>query len=189
MRANTNKVCSVDKADHLNSSLRHWLQNPSKILDQYINVGMTVLDFGCGPGFFSIDLAKMVGQTGRVIAVDLQDGMLEKLRKRIMNTRLENIIELQQCTADTIAVTKKVDFVLAFYVIHELRNQDRGIKQLCSVLKPEGLFYLAEPGLFHVSKEEFKNTVRKVMDQGLRPIANPGLLFSKVQIFRKNALA
>ena len=45
---------------------------------------MTVLDVGCGPGFFTLDMARLVGPSGRVIAADLQEGMLEKLGQKIV---------------------------------------------------------------------------------------------------------
>jgi ubiquinone/menaquinone biosynthesis C-methylase UbiE len=70
------------------------LQNPRKILGPYIKEGMTVLDVGCGPGFFSIELAQMVGKSGRVIASDLQEGMLRKLREKIQGTEFEERITL-----------------------------------------------------------------------------------------------
>ena len=69
MEATANKICPVEKADSLNSRFRRWLQNPKKILGKYIEESMTVLDFGCGPGFFSIELAKMVGSSGRIIFI------------------------------------------------------------------------------------------------------------------------
>jgi ubiquinone/menaquinone biosynthesis C-methylase UbiE len=53
---------------------------------------MTVLDLGCGPGFFSIAMAQMTGASGRVIAVDLQSGMLQKLNAKIQGTELESAI-------------------------------------------------------------------------------------------------
>ena len=56
------RVCPVEKADRLDTRIRRWLQNPQKILKPYIKEGMTVLDFGCGPGFFSVDMAQMVGR-------------------------------------------------------------------------------------------------------------------------------
>ncbi len=64
-------VCPVERAGSLDNRIRRWLQDPQKILGPYIEEGMTILDIGCGPGFFSIDMAQMVGKSGRVIASDL----------------------------------------------------------------------------------------------------------------------
>ena len=49
-----NRVCPVELANSFDSKIRKWLQNPRKILSPYIKEGMTVLDIGCGPGFFSM---------------------------------------------------------------------------------------------------------------------------------------
>ena len=70
------KVCSVESAGALDIQLRKLIQNPGKILKPFIKEGMTVMDLGCGPGFFTIEMARMVGKNGNVTAVDLQEGML-----------------------------------------------------------------------------------------------------------------
>ena len=71
------RVCPVERAGSLDNRFRRWLQDPRKILSPHIKEGMTVLDLGCGPGYFTIDIAQMVGKSGRVIAADLQEGMLK----------------------------------------------------------------------------------------------------------------
>jgi ubiquinone/menaquinone biosynthesis C-methylase UbiE len=92
-----NRVCPVKRAGSLDNRFRRWLQDPQKILRPYIKEGMTVLDVGCGPGFFTVDMALMVGKSGRVIAADLQAGMLQKLREKIQETELEECIVLHKC--------------------------------------------------------------------------------------------
>jgi ubiquinone/menaquinone biosynthesis C-methylase UbiE len=67
------RICPVEYAVGLDNSVRRLLQNPRKILKPYIHEGMTVLDLGCGPGFFSIEIAKMLKDSGKVIAADLQE--------------------------------------------------------------------------------------------------------------------
>ena len=74
-----NRVCPVELANSLDSKIRSLIQNPRKILKPYIKEGMKVLDIGCGPGFFSVAIAEMVGKNGKVIAADMQEGMLQKL--------------------------------------------------------------------------------------------------------------
>lgn len=82
----------VERADALESPLRYKLQNPEKILGSYIRPGMTVLDFGCGPGFFTTAIARLLNASGKVIAVDAQAGMLEKLSMKIKGSPFEPII-------------------------------------------------------------------------------------------------
>lgn len=85
---------------------------------------MTVLDVGCGPGFFTLDMARMVGPSGCVVACDLQAGMLERIRRKIQGTDLEKRVRLHQSGKDRIGLDLPVDFVLAFYMAHIARAAD-----------------------------------------------------------------
>ncbi len=177
------RVCPVERAGHLDSGFRKWFQNPRKILRPYIQEGMTVLDFGCGPGFFSIDMAQMVGKSGRVIASDLQEGMLDKLRDKINGTELEKRIYLHKCQKARIGWSEKIDFALAFYVMHEVPNQEDFFRELASMLKPNGQILVVEPP-FHVSKSAFNETVKKASAAGFTPEAGPKVIFSKTVILK-----
>ena len=68
--------------------MRRLVHKPGRILEARISKGMTVLDLGCEPGFFTIEMAKLVGGTGKVIAADLQQGMLVKVAAKIRGTDL-----------------------------------------------------------------------------------------------------
>jgi ubiquinone/menaquinone biosynthesis C-methylase UbiE len=178
-------VCPVERAGSLDNRIRRWLQNPQKILRPYIEEGMTVLDLGCGPGYFSIDMARMVGKSGRVIASDLQEGMLQKLREKIQGTELEERITLHQCEANNIGLSEAVDFVLAFYVIHEIPNQEEFLNEIESILKPNGRVFIVEPP-FHVSKAAFEGTIRKARAVGFTLVERPKVLLSKTMVLRKS---
>ncbi len=179
-----NRVCPVERAGILDHRIRRWLQDPQKILRPYIEEGMTVLDIGCGPGFFSIDVAQMVGRSGRVIASDLQEGMLQKLRDKIQGTELEERITLHQCEEDKVGVSVKVDFVLAFYMVHEVPNAKKFFEEIKSILKPNGQVLIVEPP-FRVSKTAFEETIGKARDAGLIPVEGPKVLLSKTAILKK----
>jgi ubiquinone/menaquinone biosynthesis C-methylase UbiE len=138
---------------------------------------MTVLDLGCGPGVFSIEIAKMLKDSGKVIAADLQEGMLEKVNKKINGTELEKRIIIHKCQEDAIGVTENVDFVLVFYMIHEVQNQDKLLKELKSILKPDGKIYIIEPK-FHVSKKSFEEMIDKIKAMGFETIDRPRVFFS-----------
>jgi len=83
IKSGNKRICPVENAGGLDNFVRKFLQNPLKILKPYISKGMTVLDLGCGPGYFSIEIAKMVSESGKVIAADLQKRMLEKVRNKV----------------------------------------------------------------------------------------------------------
>jgi len=179
-----NRVCPVSMAGSLDNKLRLWLQDPKRILQPYVKEGMIVLDLGCGPGFFSVALAEMVGESGRVIAADMQEGMLQKLRDKIQGTKIEDRITLHKCEGDRINVTEHVDFALAFYMVHEVPDQIPFFKELISILKPTGQFLIVEPKLFHVSKKAFGNTVNNAKIAGFKTAGGPKVLFSRSVILQ-----
>ena len=178
------RVCPVERAGHLDNRIRRWLQNPHKILRPYIKEGITVLDLGCGPGFFSIDIAQMVGKSGQVIASDLQEGMLQKVKDKIKGTELEERITLHKCEENKIGVSEHVDFVLLFYMVHEVPNKEEFFKEIGTLLNPNGQVLIVEPS-FHVSKSAFEETVRKAKDLGFTIIEGPKVFFSKTVILKK----
>ena len=178
------RVCPVALAGHLDNRLRRWFQNASKILTPYIKEGMAVMDLGCGPGFFSIDIAYMVGRNGRVIASDLQDGMLQKLRKKIRGTELEERIILHKCGENGIGFSENVDFVLAFYMVHEVPDQKEFFKEVESILKPGGQALIVEPP-FHVSKKAFEETIRTAGNTGLIPAERPKVFLGRTVVLKK----
>lgn len=184
MGKRNNRVCPVERAGSLDNSIRRWLQNPQKILQPYIEEGMTVLDVGCGPGFFSIDMAQMVGNSGRIIASDLQEGMLQKVRDKIKGTELEKRITLHKCEENKIGVSEHVDFVLLFYMVHEIPNKEEFFNEIGTILKSDGQVLIVEPP-FHVSKSAFEKTVRKAREAGFTDVEGPNVLFSKTVILKK----
>ena len=97
-------------------------QDASQIVSPYVREGMTVLEPGPGMGFFTIPLARMVGDTGRVIAVDLQPKMIAELKRRAAKANVAKRIDARVTSAETMGledVAGSVDFILAFAVVHE----------------------------------------------------------------------
>ncbi len=169
------RLCPVERADSLDSKIRKWLQNPRTILAPYISEGMTVLDFGCGPGFFSVEIARMVGRQGKVISADLQEGMLQILRNKIQGTELNDRITLTKCDRGSINVTAKIDFGMAFFVVHEVPDKARLFMELKPLLKEGAQFLLVEPKLFHVSKKQFELSLRIAESAGFKVTPGPRL--------------
>lgn len=145
---------------------------------------MTVLDIGCGPGFFSIALAKLVGISGRVIAVDLQESMLNKVRKKIKGTEIEDRIILHQCKEDKIGTLEMVDFAIALYMLHEVPYQEKTLNEIASILKSNGRLLIAEPYV-HVSKRAFERTVKIAQDAGFVIVKKPDIFFSRAVLLKR----
>ena len=178
------RVCPVERAGGLDNKIRRWVQNPQKILGPFLKEGMTALDLGCGPGFFSIDMAQMVGDSGRVIASDLQEGMLQKVRDKIKGTELGERIILHKCEENKLGVSENIDFVLAFYMFHEVPNQEEFFNEIGSILKPNGQVLIVEPP-FHVSKSAFDKIIRKARNAGFTIVEKPKVLLSKTAVLKK----
>jgi len=184
VKEDKNRVCPVELSRSLDTRMRRWLQNPKKILAPYIKEGMSVLDFGCGPGYFTIWMGKVVGEKGKVIAADLQEGMLEKLREKIAGTSIKEIIKTVKCDEDDINVSEKVDFILAFYVVHEVPDKENLFNSFNKILNDNGKVLVVEPKFFHVSKKEFASTISKAEKAGFKPFSGPRLAFCHSSILQ-----
>ena len=180
-----NRVCPVESAGSLDTRLRRWTQNPRRLLGQYLEEGMTVLDMGCGPGFFSVEMAKMIGKTGRVIAADLQEGMLRKVRNKIRGTEFEERFTLHLCEEDKIGVSEPVDFVLMFYVVHEVPDQGKLFREIEGILKPGGQIFIVEPP-FHVSKKDFENMIKIATNTGFAVVKRPKIWMNRAVLLAKS---
>ncbi len=132
----------------LASPLRRLRQNPRKILSAWLEPGMLVVEVGPGMGFFTLDMARITGPTGRVVAVDLQPKMLKVLEKRARRKGLLEQIETRECGRDSLGLDdlgNSVDFVLAMAVVHEVPDAGSLFSELHSILKPGGVLLFAEP--------------------------------------------
>ncbi len=168
-------VCPVWIGYLLAHPIRKLFQNPTRILSPHIKPGMTVVDVGCAMGFFTLPAAKMVGPSGRVIAVDLQSRMLEKLEKRAAKAGVRDRIETRVCPADSTGLedlASRVDVVLAIAMVHETPNPGRLIAELSECLKPGGSLLIAEPR-GHVSTSDFGDTLGLAGAAGLETLSRP----------------
>lgn len=168
----------------LDNPLRTLIHDPNELLGRYVAEGFTVLDLGCGPGTFTIPMAKMVGPSGKVIALDIQEGMLGKLIRRAEREGLQGRIRFQLYHEGTIGVTDNLDFVLAFWMAHEVEAKLSFFSQVAPLLKPGAFLLLAEP-LLHVSRRGFLSTVETIRSSGLEPVEEPRIALSRAILFRR----
>jgi len=157
------------------SPLRRWRQNPHAILEPHVAEGMTVLEPGPGMGFFTLELARLVGPTGRVVAVDVQPKMLSALRRRAGRVGLAERVETRQAAAETMGLDDlagAVDFALAFAVVHELPDAGHFFEEVHAALRPGGRLLLAEPR-GHVKEHAFAETLAAAGRAGFVEQARP----------------
>lgn len=132
----------------IDNPLRKFIHDPERMLAPYIKPGMMVLDVGCGMGYFTIPVARMLkalGPSGRVIAVDLQQKMLDNLMRRARKTGVDDRIIPFRCAPDDIGMHGPVDFISAMFSVHEAPDTLRLLRQMRANLKDDGRVYIAEP--------------------------------------------
>jgi 2-polyprenyl-3-methyl-5-hydroxy-6-metoxy-1,4-benzoquinol methylase len=184
-----NRVCPVERAGMLNSPLRHILVNPRKLLEEFVTPGMTCLDIGCGPGFFTVPMALLTGLAGEVTAADIQVGMLDLLQFRLGilepgYPELKQIIRYCRTTEKGIGTVGPFDFVLVFHMLHEVSNQPSFARELMTLIKPEGCILIAEPA-GHVSRRQWQNERLLLEKTGFRLEPGPKISFSRSVIARR----
>ena len=168
----------------LDNRIRRFFQNPAKIVGPYVKEGMTVLDIGCGPGMFTLAMAAMVGDTGRVIAVDVQQEMLDVVKTKGDQQGLSGRIRLHKSGSDFLGVTEKADFILSFYMVHEVPDRDAFLRQVRDLMKPGGRYLIVEPS-FHVSMADYEETIETARRAGLKPVFWPKVLLSRATLFTR----
>lgn len=177
-------VCPWWLAYTFDNPLRRLIHNPEKMLNKFIKEGDTVVDIGCGMGHFSIGMAKMVGEMGRVISVDMQEKMLERVRHRAQQKRLLSRIALHKCSSDKLGVNEQADFALCFWMVHEVRNKESFFDELVAFLKPGAHFLLVEPKI-HVTEPYFRKIADIAVKAGLKPCSEEEVGLSRAILFVK----
>jgi ubiquinone/menaquinone biosynthesis C-methylase UbiE len=171
----------------LASPLRRLYQNPEKILSPYLKQGIKVLEVGPGMGFFSIPIAQFIGETGRIFCVDLQEKMLQSLRRRAVRANILGRMDMRLCSESSLQIDDlagSIDFALAFAVVHEVPDQNLLLKEIYSSLKKDGLFLLSEPK-GHVTKEEFEKTFVFAQSNGMKKVDSPNIRGNHSAVLRK----
>ncbi len=181
-------ICPWYMAYLFDNPLRPLIHDPEKILGHYVKPGMTVLDIGCGMGFFSLGMAKMVGPEGRVISLDLQDRMLEILGRRARRRGLSERIDSRLVEGGPFPVEVPVDFALCFWMVHEVPDQAHFFKELSRVLEPGANVFIAEPGMRHVTPEDLEETVRIASGEGFSVIKRPKIRMSHAVVLKKGEI-
>ena len=163
------EVFNPKNAAHLDSSLRRFLYRPDRLAKQYVKPGYRVLDFGCGPGFFTREFAKTVGENGKVFSVDLQSEMLAIVRGKMDSENLGPRVTTHQCKPDSINLPPDLngtfDFATAIFVVHEVPDPEKLFREIAALLKEGGTFFFSEPPLI-VSGKEFRDKIALAEEAG-----------------------
>jgi ubiquinone/menaquinone biosynthesis C-methylase UbiE len=149
--------------------LRRLLENPHRLLGGFVKQDMTVLEPGCGMGYFTLPLAGMVGPGGRVIAVDIQPKMIAVLTRRAQKAGLLDRIDARCADGGGLGIAdlnQRVDFAAAIHVVHEMPDQPAFFDEIAGALKPGGRLLVIEPK-GHVTPRRFEKTAASATRAGL----------------------
>jgi ubiquinone/menaquinone biosynthesis C-methylase UbiE len=150
------------------SPLRRLLQDPRRVLAPHVRAGMVVLEPGAGMGHFTLDAARMVGPSGRIVAVDVQARMVAALMRRARRAGLADRIEGRVCAPDSLGVADldgAVDLALVIHVAHEVPDRRTLFAELLRAMRPGGAMVVAEPR-GHVGEAEFAATLDAAREAG-----------------------
>ena len=182
------RVCPWWLGYFLASPLRRWLrQDPAQIVKPYVREGMTIFEPGPGMGFFTLELARRAGPSGKVIAADLQPRMIIGLRRRAAKAGLLGRIDTRVVTTDSLSLgdlAGQVDFTLAFAVVHEMPSAARFFNEAAIVSKPGASLLLAEPS-GHVKPKEFEAELEDARQAGFIVTERPSIPRSHAALLRK----
>ena len=160
----------------LDNVLRRIVQPPRRFLARHVRPGDTAADLGCGPGHFTVPMARVVGDGGRVVAVDFDGNAVARLRRRAERRRVERVIQTHVASAAEVDFieTASIDFVLAEGLLCCMADHDGAVRQIERVLRPTGRAWLsvmkggrsADPR--SVSKAEWRDVLSRlrVFDSG-----------------------
>lgn len=148
---------------------------------------MRVLDVGCGAGFATLGMARLVGDQGQVIAVDVQPQMLAKVAKRSDHAGLGHRIKTHLSHAAGLGVEGQFDFVNAFYMVHEVPDIENFLRQIHACLRPDGHFLIVEPK-FHVSLNKFNAMLQLIDKVGFKEVERLKLLASYAVVLTKKQI-
>ncbi len=177
-------VCPNWLIGTFDNPLRRLVQNPDRIVSGLVGPGQTAVDIGCGIGYFTIPLARLVGSQGKVLAIDLQEKMLAGVRRRAEKAGLTDRIRFCLAAPAGLGVSGPVDFVLTFWMVHEVPDRERFLKEIHRLLRPGGTWLFAEPPI-HVTAAAFQKTVSLAQSLGFQIVSRPEIGLSRAVLFSR----
>lgn len=138
-------VCAAAQTIEHEAEREHWQQISEIFKAMDVHSGSVVADVGAGDGFLSVRLAPLVGETGRVYAEDISKDRLERLRKRLADAHLDNVVTVDGSGDDPHLPTGQLDAVVIVNAYHEMSKYAEMLRHIHESLKPGGRVVIAEP--------------------------------------------
>jgi ubiquinone/menaquinone biosynthesis C-methylase UbiE len=155
----------------LDSKLRQKMQPPDALIERSgITRNMTVLEIGCGSGAYTTFIARAVGDKGIVYALDIQPGMLQRLRNKLDKLEFKDITNIKTVLGNAYELPfedRAIDLVCMITVLQEIPDKARALKEVKRVLKNNGILAVTEL-LVDPDYPWEKTTVRMVTSAGFK---------------------
>jgi len=183
------RVCPWWLGYFLASPLRRLMLEPRNVVLPFVHDGMTVLEPGPGMGFFTVELARLVGASGRVVAVEIQPKMLAGLKRRVAKAGLLNRVEARLVSSGSMGVADlkgSVDFTFAFAVVHELPDASAFFVEVAKASKPGAGCLLVEPA-GHVKESEFQAELEAAARAGFSLADHPSVRRSQAALLKRDS--
>ena len=150
---------------------RKWHDPETTLKGVGLRPGMVFMDIGCGYGFFAIPAAELVGEKGRVYAVDIDDSAIDRLKRKAAEKGLRNVTATVGAAEETVFCDECADMVFYSIVLHDFRDPAKVLRNAKKMLKPSGtlvnLDWKKKPMLFgppvHIrfSEEQASNLIKQ----------------------------
>lgn len=177
-------------ASFLDSRFRRMMQPPNKIVERSgIKLVMKVMELGCGPGTYTLDIARAVGDRGEVYAVDIQKAMIDKLEKKLQkpeNRDVRNVIPKVANAYELPLPEDCLDTVIVICALQEIPDRQRALGEVHRVLRPHGVLAVSE---WAVDPDyPLRRTTKRICEQaGFRLKESGGNLFHYTLQFEKQS--
>jgi SAM-dependent methyltransferase len=186
----SHRVCPWWLGYTLITPLRRFQHDPQRLLAPYVRAGMTVVEPGPGMGYFTLELARLVGPAGRVVAVDVQPRMLARLKRRAEKAGLLATLDVRVAKPDSLGIdnVSGADFALAFSVVHEVPDAGSFFNEVAHALKPGANILFAEP-TGHVKSTEFEDELRAAELAGFTLVDRPAIKNTYAALLKKTEIS
>lgn len=165
----------------LDSNIRRAMQPPAALIRRSgIQPGMRVLEIGCGSGAYTLEIARAVGATGKVVALDIQPGMLEQLKNKLTrseNTDIRNVELLLASAYQLPFQNGSFDAAFMITVLQEIPDKWRALAEVRRTLRPGGIVAVTE-WLFDPDYPLKQTTLRLLKEAGFGNIDSSGNLWT-----------
>lgn len=155
--------------------LRRPVHDPLAILQPYVREGIRAADVGCGMGYFTVALAELAGPAGQVQAVDIQPQQLRVAARRCRRAGVVDRVRFVEATPHSFGLIGPVDFVLAFYVVHEVGDQEGLFRQLAVACERGARVLVAEPKI-HVPRAVVETELKLATAHGFAGAMRDGVI-------------